>query len=490
MRNSFRIRRLATAIPGLDTVLGGGFPEYSLNLLAGSPGSGKTTLAHQIMFALANPQRPAIYFNAQGEPPLKALRYQQQFSFFDSLQVNRSVKFIHLAPEQLNGDPMRSLEQICQAVQRFGPALVFIDSFRAILRASNEAQHNSRRVQQFIQQLGSRMTSWQATTFLIGEYEAPQLESSTLCAVVDGILWLSQLSHRDTLVRQIQIIKMRGQAQSLGKHHFHIDDDGITIFPRAVLDSSLAAPARSATSRLSIGVPQLDAMMGGGIPPGYVVLVAGPSGAGKSICATQFLRAGVEAGQPGVIASFEKAPRQLLNKQLQHMVAGGQVGLIDSLRLDLSIDEILHHLLTRIQQMQARRVVIDSLAGCELALCQPLRSDFRENLRRMVSILASRGLTVLMTAELDDRYDSLSFNVDGHAIMSDIIIMQRYIELAGALQRIIGVIKVRSSDHSKALHFYHIEQEELVIDGPLSSYRGILTGQPAVAPAVDAPAHR
>ncbi|MYM38399.1 ATPase domain-containing protein [Duganella qianjiadongensis] len=481
MRNSFRIKRLVTAIPGLDTVLGGGFPEYSFNLLAGSPGSGKTTLAHQIMFALASPQRSAIYFTALGEPPLKTLRYQQQFSFFDPHQVNRSIKFINLAPELLSGDHVQLLNYISEQVQRFGPALVFIDSFRSILRASSDLQHNSRRLQQFIQQLGVQMTSWQATTFLIGEYEAPQVESSTIFTIADGILWLSQLNHRDTLIRKIQIIKMRGQAQSLGKHHFRISDDGITIYPRAVLDHTLPALPIGEAGRLSSGIAALDTMLGGGIPRGYAVLVVGPSGAGKSICASQFLHAGIEAGEPGVIASFEKGPEQLLNRRLHQMVASGQVGLIDTFRLDLSLDEILHNLLSRIQQMQARRVVIDSLSGCELALAGQLRADFRENLSRLISILTSRGLTVLMTAELEDRYGSLSFNVDGNAIMADIIIMQRYIELNGALQRVIAVIKVRGSDHSKALHFYQVEQEQLVIGAALSDYRGILTGQPAAA---------
>jgi circadian clock protein KaiC len=80
MTDKVTIKRLATGVPGLDEVLGGGLPEFSFNLIAGQPGCGKTTLAHQIMFALATPERPAIYFTVLGEPPLKMLRYQQQFS--------------------------------------------------------------------------------------------------------------------------------------------------------------------------------------------------------------------------------------------------------------------------------------------------------------------------------------------------------------------------------------------------------------------------
>jgi predicted ATP-dependent serine protease len=53
MSDKVTIRRLASGVPGLDAILGGGLPEFSFNLIVGPPGSGKTTLAHQIMFSLA-----------------------------------------------------------------------------------------------------------------------------------------------------------------------------------------------------------------------------------------------------------------------------------------------------------------------------------------------------------------------------------------------------------------------------------------------------
>src|SRR5438067_8456230 len=91
------LKLIMSGIPELDSILGGGFPEYSFNLIAGDPGSGKTTLCHQILFANASPQRPALYFTIIGEPPLKMLRYQQQFTFFDPAKVDQSIHFINLS---------------------------------------------------------------------------------------------------------------------------------------------------------------------------------------------------------------------------------------------------------------------------------------------------------------------------------------------------------------------------------------------------------
>src|SRR5512133_860300 len=99
MSNKVTIHRLATGVPGLDAILGGGLPEFSFNLIVGSPGSGKTTLAHQIMFALATREKPALFFTVLGETPLKMLRYQQQFAYFDFGKINESIHFINLSDD-------------------------------------------------------------------------------------------------------------------------------------------------------------------------------------------------------------------------------------------------------------------------------------------------------------------------------------------------------------------------------------------------------
>jgi circadian clock protein KaiC len=484
MDNKVNIRRLATGVPGLDNLLGGGLPEFSFNLIAGTPGSGKTTLAHQIMFSLADTKNRALFFTVLGEPALKMLRYQQQFSFFDINKVNESVRFVNLSAELLDGQFDRVLSRIAEEVKAYAPSFVFVDSFRSVVQSARSDGNGMFDLQRFIQQLGMQMTSWQATTFLIGEYLTTESESSPIFTVADGILWLSQNLHRNSTVRKMQVVKMRGQSQATGLHTFRIDDEGIKVFPRAIIkagtDIKLAIKDTGLGKRVPIGVPGLDEMLGGGLPAGYSVLVVGPSGSGKTILATQFLAEGVRRGETGVIAAFEKSPSQLLSKDLNEMVMAGKVGVINTRSLDLSIDQALHDMIEMINQMQASRVVIDSLSGFELALAPEFHEDFRGSLYRMVAELTNMGVTILMTSELEDRYTDLRFSPFGSAFLADAIIVQRYIEIEGLFKRVFSVVKVRGSAHSKDIRLFDITDEGIIIGEALSEYGGIMSGRPTL----------
>lgn len=486
MSNKVIIRRLNTGVPGLDNLLGGGLPEFSFNLIAGTPGSGKTTLAHQIMFSLATPDSRALFFTVLGEPSLKMLRYQQQFPFFDINKVNESVRFVNLSEDLLQGDFDSVLSRIDQEVKDYAPSLVFVDSFRSVVRSAKQSDHGESELQRFVQQLGMHMTSWQATTFLIGEYLLPESESSPVFTVADGILWLSQNMHHNSMVRKMQVVKMRGQAQAPGLHTFRIGDEGIRVFPRAIIKEGAAQVSVIKTSseerRVPMGIPGLDDMLGGGLPVGYSLLLVGPSGSGKTIFATEFLAEGVRRGEPGVIAAFEKSPSQLLgNRRLYSMIQDGKVGMIDTRSLDLSIDETLHDLIQMINRMQAKRVVIDSLSGFELALAPEFSEDFRGSLYRMIAELTDMGVTILMTSELEDRYTDLRFSPFGSAFLADAIVVQRYVEIGGQFKRVFSVVKVRGSQHSKDIRLFDITGEGIMVGEVLSEYAGIMSGRPTVS---------
>ncbi|MEO7055811.1 MAG: ATPase domain-containing protein [Caldimonas sp.] len=478
------IRRLATGVPGLDDILGGGLPELSFNVIAGSPGCGKTTLAHQMMFALATAERPALFFTVLGEPPLKMLRYQQQFDFFDADQINGAIRFVNLADDAASGDLERVLSRIVTEVVRHAPAFVFVDSFRSVVLAGRGESGSFLGVQAFVQKLGMLMASWQATTFLIGEY-FDSSDPNPVFTVADGLIWLRQSTERNSVVRKMEIVKMRGGATLPGLHTFRMSRAGVRVFAPPPVSSMTHEPALAAWNepralRLHMGVAGLDELMGGGLPCGYSLLVAGPSGSGKSILASAFLAEGARNGETGVIAAFERRPNPSRGRAMDELIENGKVGVVDTRAADLSVDEIAMLLIAEIGRLKATRVVLDSLSGFELSLAPGFRDDFRESLARMVSALAATGATVLMTSELEDRYNDLRFSPYGTAFLTDAIIVQRYIEVDSRLLRIMAVVKVRASIHSNELRLFSIDDAGIHIGAMLEDHEGLLGGRPTL----------
>ena len=313
MSNKVRIRRLGTGVPGLDTVLGGGLPELSFNLIAGGPGCGKTTLAHQFVFANATETQTALYFTIFGEPAIKMLRYQQQFEFFEASKVGAAIRFVHLGKEMIDGGLDMVMERITQEIAATEARFVVVDSFRSIARsvATAGARVEQMDLERFVQLLALVLTTYEATTFLIGEYSEQERNSNPVFTVADGILWLSQVVVHNSAVRRVQAMKMRGAAPVPGLHTIKLTDHGLRVYPRLSKPDERTVVSGPGQKKKT-GVPGLDAMLGGGIPEGYSMLVVGPSGSGKSMLATQFILEGVRAGETAVLAVFEKRPDEYL----------------------------------------------------------------------------------------------------------------------------------------------------------------------------------
>ena len=445
MTDKVPIRQLPTGVPGLDAVLGGGLPEFSFNLIAGAPGSGKTTLAQQIMFNLAEPARPALYFTVLGEPPVKMLRYQQQFTFFDAAKVNDSIRFINVAQEVLEGGLSQILKRIVQEVEAASPSIVVVDSFRTAVRTAEREPAGPLEMQHFVQQLGIHLTGWEATTFLVGEYLTAETAENPIFTVADGLLWLYQSVDRNSVVRKMQVVKMSWPG---------VDSRPAHVSNHRRRDTGLSTRHRRSRGEAGTGVfwrqtaaattcldrDQAPGRDAGRRDPGRILGARGGSvrfrqdGPGHGIPRRR--RAPRRAGRP---CDLREAPARVLadrreGKTRGRLVADEQIAIIQARPLDLSIDETLHELTKAIRRLKARRLVIDSLSGFELALAPTFREDFRESLYRMVTAITGMGVTVMMTAEVEDSYVDLRFSPHGTAFLTDAIIMQRYIELAGSVE--------------------------------------------------------
>lgn len=475
-----KINRLPTGVPGLDEILGGGLPEFSFNIIAGAPGCGKTTLAHQFMFANARPERPALYFTVLGEPALKMLRYQQQYSFFDASKLKGSIRFINLSQILLDHGLNGILEEIAKQVEAANPSIVVVDSFRTVVRNDLDKEAE---VQGFVQDLGLLLASWEATTFLIGEYVDSELRDNPVFTVADGLFWLYQNVERNSVVRKLQVMKLRGQASVPGMHTFRITDAGLQAFSRTL---GLAGRKHKVpgAKRLSMGIPELDEMLGGGIPEGDSLLIAGSSGTGKSLLATQFIAAGIRDGQPGIVAVFEERPEEYATRadsfglDLNTPMKDGNLKVIYLRPLDLSVDETMQEILDAIHKTGAKRLVIDSLAGFEMALAPGFRTDFRESLYRMIYSLTGIGVTILSTVEMEESFTELLFSTYSISFLTDDIIRLRYVEIEGQLRKVMMVVKMRRGAHSNDIREYEITSKGVVVGERLMGYDHLITGIP------------
>jgi circadian clock protein KaiC len=227
-------------------------------------------------------------------------------------------------------------------------------------------------------------------------------------------------------------------------------------------------------------------MLDGGVREGDSVLVAGSSGTGKSVLATQFIAEGTRIGEPGIVAVFEERPQAYVERaaslglDLETPQKEGKLTVLYLRPLDLSVDETMQSILDAVQKIGAKRLVIDSLAGFEMALSPGFRADFRESLYRMIFALTGIGVTILSTVEVDESFTEFPFSTYSISFLCDDIIRLRYVSIGAQLRKIMVVIKMRGGNHAKDIREYEITQKGVVIlDTRLEDYQGLISGIPA-----------
>ena len=480
------ISLIQTGVPGLDAILGGGLPELSFTVVGGGQGSGKTTLGHQIAFANGTVERPALYCTVVGEPPLKMLRYQQQFDFFEVEKVGSAVHFRNFAAETLAGDLEGVMDAILGEVEELEPGVVVVDSFSSVLSATGmDRRRPAGRMDRFIHELSNRMTSWEATTFLLGEFGDSDLQDDPVFTVADAILWLRNVRQHDSRLRKVEVGKLRGGEELPGQHLYRIGKGGLRVYPRLIRPLPEVDLSPKDAPRMSTGVPGLDGIMEGGVVPGDAVIVSGPSGSGKSVLGMQFAKAGLDAGEGVVIVLFEEsvaryvARAAALGCDLEAHRGDGRVAILRRVPLDLGLDEVFEEIRDAATELGGARVVIDSLSGLESsAIGAEEVVLLRHSLRRLIEALTDGGVTVLITVEMRQDGSTFELTPNNTSYLADDVVVQRYVEIEGTLEKVLSVVKMRRSAHSRAFHRYSITERGLTVGEPLKNLQGILTGVP------------
>ena len=443
--------RLSSGSDRLDAILGGGLPRNGIVLIGGNPGSGKTILAQQYVFHNASPDRPAMYLTTVSEPLEKILRYGQSLDFFDRSALGTTVIYEDLG-RRLNEDGLAgALAAITELLKKNRPALLVIDSFKALQTYAAD-QETFRR---FLHELAGRLSALPVTSFWVGEYNSIETSDAPELAVADAIVSLSTDRDGERNQRVLSVVKLRGSGSLSGKHAYRLSSAGIHVFPRMADPVELDRYSGSA-ERMSSGVPALDAMLSDGYYRGASTLVAGPSGVGKTLFALHFIFAGARRGETGLIATFQENPTQLerILEGFSWSLEDPGVELMYRSPVDLYLDEWVYDLLDTVDRTGATRVSIDSLGDLRASCGDELR--FREYIYSLLQRCARANISVVMTQEVPDLFGVSRLSEYGISHLSDNVILLQFLRGDSRLKRALTVLKARGSAHDPFTRQYEI----------------------------------
>lgn len=465
--------RLATGVPGLDLVLGGGLEPGSVVVLAGAPGTGKTILAQQMCFANATLEHRAVYYTTLSEPHSKLVRHLEPFAFFDPGLLGPRVEFVHLG-DLLRDDRPEGLGPLVSEIVRktldAEPALVVIDSAKMLADLVEP-----RRLREAFYDLASRIGHTDSVLLLLGEYTPNEMESGVEFSLADGIIQLSYEAREPVDRRWLRVVKMRGGNHLVGKHTFNINQGGFEVFPRT---ETFALPEVAKVSgRISSGNARLDKLMGGGIGSGNATVVLGPSGAGKTIFGLGFIAQGLEEGDRCLYVTFQDTSDQLVGMaasfgwDLESARASGQLVVHHVPMGQLDLDRLASGVTKELSSGSIRRVVIDSLA--ELVFAAREAERFPAYARSLTGLIRAAGASLLITSETTTLGPTTE-PVGGLTFLFHNVVLLRYIEIASEASRALNIIKMRNSDHDKGVYSFDIGPDGLMIGDKLEGITGVM----------------
>jgi circadian clock protein KaiC len=484
------LERLTSGSAAFDRILGGGIPARSVNIIAGQPGAGKTLFSLQMLFALARLGKKGLYFTTLAEPSLKLLQYMQQFAFFDETLLESSIVFADLGSVIRRKGTEATLSEIASRVEREAPAVVVIDSFKAIRDMLGDAAS----LRTFVYDLAVHTASWGATSLLVGEYTEAEIASNSELAIADGILRFKNARHELTAVREVEVLKLRGANYVTGGHFYEINADGLSFFPRVRGPESPARKPAASTERpvaslerVSTGVAGLDAMLGGGLPRASATLVQGGTGTGKTLLGLQSLLEGAGRGEAGILFMLEETPDQLrsfaqsLGWDLRLLEESGLLTLSYVSPVELSPDRFLDQARQAVERLAVRHAVLDSLTSMELGV--PSNRRFKELVYALAKDFHARGINLQMNMEVADLLGAGQLSGHGVSFAADNVIQLKYVEIEGHLQRGISVLKARGVKHATDVRRLNVEQGGVQVGAPFEGLRGVLTGLPVPSQA-------
>lgn len=463
-------KRLSTGIKGLDQVLGGGYPENSLNVIMGSPGAGKSILAEQLVFANASKEHPALYFTTFSEPVEKFILNSQAYSFFDPRKVGVEVLYEDLGNLLREKGYAALPDLIAEFVAKHRPRVIVFDSFKALSDLAQTPEQG--RLTLF--DLATLLANYDCTAFLVGEYAPHSLTELPAFAIADSIVSLQRHHMAGNDQRFLCVEKLRGSDSASGLHAFSITADGLEVFPRLLTPSSFTSYSSDSVQRVASGVQGLDTLIEDGFWRGSCTLVAGPTGSGKSMLSLQFLHQGAMAGDPGLYVVFQENPVQIeritrgFGWDTKKLEKEGLFELMYRSPVEMQLDEVAARIFERVQAGKVKRVVIDALGDLKRRSLDENR--FADYIYALTQWFALKQVTCLLTYELAELFEFHSITGEEISNMADNVLLLRFTPEA-EMSRTLRVVKTRGSAHDQREHLLELSRKGVAVGKPWKDAR-------------------
>jgi circadian clock protein KaiC len=473
----------STGVAGLDDVLADGLTRRRLYLVQGIPGSGKTTLALQFLIEGVRQGEAVLYVTlSETDEEIRAVSESHGWSL-DGIDIRELTP----AEGALDPDDQNTMfhpsevelaattRLILSDVDRIKPKRVVFDSLSELRLLAGNPLRYRRQILALKQYFATRDCTVMLLDDMTATDQDPQMQS-----IAHGVLMLEQLNPEyGSDRRRLRVVKYRGVKFRGGYHDYSIARGGLQVFPRLI-----AAEHRQHTrrTRLSSHVPELDALLGGGLEEGTSTLIVGAAGTGKSTLAAQFAAAAACRDQHAALFLFDENPTTLLTRchdlqvDLQPHVDSGRISLQQVDPAEMTPGEFTYAIRIAVEQNAAKIIVIDSLNGYLHAM--PEERHLIVQLHELLMFLAQKGVVTILIAAHQGMVGSQMTNAVETSYLADSVILLRYFEDRGHVRQAIAVMKKRGSRHERTLREFRLDGGRLSVGEKLDEFRGILTGVP------------
>ncbi|WP_434384597.1 RAD55 family ATPase [Melittangium boletus] len=442
-------RRVATGCAGLDTLLHGGWLHGGTYMVTGAPGTGKTVLGNQLCFSHVEGGGRAVFVTMLSESHGRMMSHLRGMTFFQREVIGQSLHYVS-GYATLKAEGLEGLSRLLyRAVREHQATVLVVDG----LLAAQEVAASVLVFREFLHALGVHNALAGCTTLVLTNRTSNAADPQF--AMVDGVVVLEM--HREGLqaVREVEVTKLRGDAQLTGRHGFEITSRGLVVYPRVeALYPEPPEEPEAPPARLGFGLGPLDAMLDGGLPTHSTTLLCGVPGSGKTMLGLHFLAEGVRQGEPSLYYGFMETRARLLAKARgvdllpESALEQGLLAVETRSSVEVLADARAHELLALVKRQRTRRLFLDGLSPI-LAPMPPARAF--AFITSLLSVLRGHGVTTLLTQRTPLLFERTSPGPpEGLEALIDNLVLLRYVEQRPPVHRLLSILKMRESDYDSS----------------------------------------